>query len=207
MKNNLERFKRIYPPILYIGTPVALITTIDEKGNANIGPVSSAWALGWTIVLGIICESKTFQNLVTQKQCVINFPSSDLYDRVEKIARLTGADPVPEYKKAQYQFAADKFTAGGFSPVPSTEVLPPGIAECPIQMEAILKEVLYISDDPVLAIKAAAVCVRVLCVHADEQLVVKENHIDPAKWNPLIYNFRHYYGLGPELGKTFKAEV
>ena len=41
----------------------------------------------------------------------------------------------------------------------------------------------------------------------DEKLIIKENHIDPEKWNPLIYNFRHYFGLGKELGKTFKAEV
>ncbi|MGH2643211.1 MAG: flavin reductase family protein [Chitinophagaceae bacterium] len=207
MKSNVKRFKKICPPILYIGTPVALITTLDEKGNANIGPVSSAWALGWTVVLGIICNSKTFQNLLAQKQCVINFPSAELYDRVEKIARLTGSDPVPEHKKAQYRFTADKFSAGGFSPVSSTEVLPPRIAECPIQLEVVLKEVLYITEDPVLRIKSAVVYVRVLCVHADERLVVKENHIDPARWDPLIYNFRHYHGLGPELGKTFKAEI
>jgi hypothetical protein len=31
--------------------------------------------------------------------------------------------------------------------------------------------------------------------------------VDPARWQPLIYNFRHYYGLGEELGKTFRAEV
>lgn len=47
----------------------------------------------------------------------------------------------------------------------------------------------------------------VLWVHADEQLMEKGNHIDRTQWNPLIYNFRHYHGLGPELGKTFKAEV
>jgi len=28
-----------------------------------------------------------------------------------------------------------------------------------------------------------------------------------ALWQPLIYNFRHYYGLGQELGKTFRAEI
>lgn len=79
--------------------------------------------------------------------------------------------------------------------------------ECPIQLEAVVKEVLSITDDPILKITSAVVCTRVLCVHANEEIVVKENHIDPTKWNPLIYNFRHYYGLGPGLGKTFKAEI
>jgi len=57
------------------------------------------------------------------------------------------------------------------------------------------------------ASNVAAVEVRVLKVHADERLIVDGKHIDPTKWNPLIYNFRHYYGLGSELGKTFKAEI
>ena len=31
--------------------------------------------------------------------------------------------------------------------------------------------------------------------------------IDPEKWSPLIYNFRHYFRLAEhELGKTFRAE-
>jgi hypothetical protein len=42
---------------------------------------------------------------------------------------------------------------------------------------------------------------------ADERLIVKDNHINPAKWDPLNYNFRHYFGLGKELAKTFTAEV
>ncbi|SRR5581483_9166407 len=29
----------------------------------------------------------------------------------------------------------------------------------------------------------------------------------PQKWQPLIYRFRPYFGLGRELGKTFRAEV
>jgi hypothetical protein len=34
-----------------------------------------------------------------------------------------------------------------------------------------------------------------------------ENHVNPEKWQPLIYNSRHYFGLGIELRKTFRAEV
>jgi hypothetical protein len=30
--------------------------------------------------------------------------------------------------------------------------------------------------------------------------------IDPARWNPLLYVFRHYYGTGRELGRSFRAE-
>ena len=32
------------------------------------------------------------------------------------------------------------------------------------------------------------------------------NHIDTNRWSPLLYVFRHYFGTGPDLGRTFKAE-
>ena len=200
-------FKMIEPKILYFGTPVALITTLDKDGNANIGPMSSVWALGWTLMLGLEEGSKTYQNLLLQKECVVNFPPSHLFAHVEKIANLTGADPIPSYKKDRYAYSADKFAAGGFTRIASELVKPPRIAECKIQFEAVLKNVLKINDDPVEASTVAAVEVRVIKIHADEELIVDGRHIDPAKWDPLIYNFRHYYGLGKELGKTFKAEV
>jgi flavin reductase (DIM6/NTAB) family NADH-FMN oxidoreductase RutF len=39
-------------------------------------------------MLGLECNSKTYQNLMEQKECVINFPSALLFDRVEKIEIL-----------------------------------------------------------------------------------------------------------------------
>lgn len=206
MKSEIA-FKTIEPKILYFGTPVALITTLDVTGNANIGPMSSVWALGWTLMLGLECSSKTYQNLMRQKECVVNFPPSDLFGQVEKIAGLTGAYPIPDYKQGRYQYDADKFTTGGFTRLPSELVKPPRIAECRLQMEGVFKNVLLIDDDPVEASVVAAVEIRVVRVHADECLIADDRHIDPANWNPLIYNFRHYYGLGKELGKTFKAEI
>ncbi len=48
---------------------------------------------------------------------------------------------------------------------------------------------------------------QVLRVHADPRFVVPgTQRIDPARWSPLIYNFRHYYGLGAALGHSFRAE-
>jgi flavin reductase (DIM6/NTAB) family NADH-FMN oxidoreductase RutF len=201
------KFKTVEPKILYFGTPVALITTVDMYGNANIGPMSSVWALGWTLMLGLEMGSKTYQNLMEQKECVVNFPPSSLFEHVEKIANLTGANPIPDYKRGRYQYDADKFTSGGFTSLKSALVKPPRIGECQLQIEAVLKNVLKINDDPVEASGVAAVEVRVLKIHADEGLIVDGKHIDPQKWVPLIYNFRHYFGLGKELGKTFKAEI
>ncbi|GAA0580620.1 hypothetical protein GCM10010172_76860 [Paractinoplanes ferrugineus] len=45
-------------------------------------------------------------------------------------------------------------------------------------------------------------------MHADSRIVVPgTDHIDPAAWNPLIYNFRPYCGLGEQRGHSFRAET
>ncbi|MBS1530105.1 MAG: flavin reductase family protein [Bacteroidetes bacterium] len=200
-------YKTIRPKILYFGTPVALITTMDEHGNANIGPMSSVWALGYKLVLGLGCNGKTFQNLVTQKECVVNLPSADLHQNIESIARLTGMYPVPDDKKALYTYERDKFSAGGFEKMSSQLVAPPSIKGCPLQLEAVFESYAPLDHDDEGKPDVAAVTVRVVTVRAQEEIVTGENHINPERWSPLIYNFRHYYGLGKHLGKTFKAEV
>lgn len=37
--------------------------------------------------------------------------------------------------------------------------------------------------------------VEILRVHADSEFVLEDRYIDPTKWSPLIYNFRHYFRL------------
>ncbi|HEY9000219.1 MAG TPA: flavin reductase family protein [Mucilaginibacter sp.] len=199
--------KTIQPKILYFGTPVALITTIDQDGHPNIGPMSSVWALGYKLVLGLGCDGKTFDNLITQKECVVNIPSINLQQNIESIAHLTGVNPVPKSKRTLYRYEPDKFTAGGFSAIDSQMVKPPAIKDCPIQLEAILEQHSIIDFDTDGEPDVAAVTVKVVNVRVHENIIIGDNQIDPQKWSPLIYNFRHYFGLGKALGKNFKAEI
>src|ERR1700678_3006173 len=104
-------FRTIEPKILYFGTPVALISSLNEDGTTNLAPMSSFWALGWTLMLGLLDETKTAENLLRHPECVINLPSPDMWKAVEKLAPLTGKDPVPEIKSAQFHFARNKFAA------------------------------------------------------------------------------------------------
>jgi hypothetical protein len=44
-------------------------------------------------------------------------------------------------------------------------------------------------------------------VHVADNFVLDDHYVDPQKWSPLIYNFRHYFRLADkELGKTFRAD-
>lgn len=193
----------IEPSILYVGTPVALLSTLNEDGSVNLAPMSSAWALGDVVVLGVGVAGQTATNLRTRPDVVINYPSLDQWQAVERLAPLTGAHPVPAHKQDRFRHDRAKFTAAGLTPVPSDLISPPRVAECPLQFEATVAQADLDAKGNFLIAQA-----RVLRVHAAEHLVVPgTSHVDPAAWSPLIYNFRHYYALGQELGESFRTET
>jgi flavin reductase (DIM6/NTAB) family NADH-FMN oxidoreductase RutF len=202
-------FETIAPKILYFGTPVAIISSANQDGSTNLAPISSFWALGWTIVLGLLRDTKTLINLEANPDCVVNLPSPDLWSKVEKLAPLTGLDPVPTEKAAKFRHVRDKFTAAQFTPLASESVSVLRVKECPAQLEARVKKIHALEGDARLRelTGGTAVEVEVVRVHLRKDYVQHGNYVDPARWQPLIYNFRHYYGLGKELGKTFRAEV
>lgn len=193
----------IEPSILYVGTPVALLATVNEDDTVNLAPMSSAWALGDVVVLGVGVSGQTAENLRERPEVVINYPSPAQWKAVERLAPLTAADPVPSHKRDRFRHDRAKFTASGLTPVPSELVTPPRVAECPLQFEATVVHSELDAKGNFLIAQA-----RVVRVHAAQEIVVPgTSHVDPAAWSPLIYNFRHYYGLGPELGHSFRTET
>ena len=192
----------ITPSILYFGTPVVLVSTCNPDGSPNLAPMSSAWALGQYLALGLGAEGQTADNLARTGECVLNLPSAEQWRVVERLAPLTGKSPVPLHKAQQFRFHADKFGAADLTPIPAHLVAPPRVLECPLQLEARVQARYPFGEGDTLA-----VIVEVVRVHAHPALIIDEHHIAPERWHPLIYKFRHYFGLGQELGKTFRAEV
>lgn len=201
-------FRTIEPKILYFGTPVALISSLNDDGTTNLAPMSSFWALGWTLMLGLLDETKTAENFARHPECVINLPLPEMWQQVEKLAPLTGKNPVPEIKARQFRFEKDKFGAAGLASIAGELVTPLRAADCPIQMEARVNRLHPMGGQKLGELGGGiAAEVEILRVHASEEFIQRENYIDPAKWSPLIYNFRHYFRLAEtELGKTFRAE-
>lgn len=191
--------KPINPMMFYYGFPVVLLTTIDKNNKTNISPISSSWCLGDNLVVGLGLQGKAFENLSAIPEAVINLPSQDLWEKVEKIAPLTGKNPVPDYKKEHYVFCDNKFEWGEFAEQVSLKVKPKRIAECPLQAECAVANITKRETYAIVELK-------ILQVHALEELIFDDNKIDPTTWQPLIYNFRHYQGLDKMLGKNFRSE-
>lgn len=195
--------KTIEPGILYFGTPVVLISTLNEDGSFNLAPMSSAFWLGWRCILGLGAASKTPQNLARTRECVLNLPSADLAGTVDRLALTTGTDPVPEAKlKRGYRHERDKFGLSGFTAIPSETVAAPRARECPVQLEAVVEAVHGLAEyDDSLRGRTKIFEVRVQRVHVEDSLVMDghPNRIDPDKWRPLIMSFQEFYRLGPKV--------
>jgi len=198
--------KTIEPTILYFGTPVALISTLNEDGTPNIAPMSSAWWLGWSCMLGLGSMGKTSDNLIRTRECVINLPSENQVAHVDRLALTTGKNPVPAKKQSWgYRYEPDKFGTGGLTPIPSLEVMPPRIAECPVQMEGRVHDWRPFGKN----VSANAFEVHILRLHVEEWLLEDGGarpHIDAEKWRPLIMSFCRFFGVGEEVHPSRLAE-
>lgn len=196
----------IEPRILYFGTSVVLISTLNEDGTPNLAPMSSAWWLNRSCMLGLSSKSQTVANLIREGECVLNLPSVDLIPAIESLTLLTGRDPVPESKAARgYRFEPDKFGVSGLTPIPSKSVKAPRALQCPVHLEAKLVKVHPFEVPSSLV----ALEVRIEHIHAEQSLTMADhpNYVDPSKWNPMIMNFCEYFGLGEQLSASRLAPV
>jgi flavin reductase (DIM6/NTAB) family NADH-FMN oxidoreductase RutF len=200
--------RTIEPTILYFGTPVAIISTLNDDGSPNLAPMSSVWWLGWSCMLGLGTMGKTSDNLKRTRECVINLPSVDQVAHVDALAMTTGKNPVPEKKQGWgYRYERDKFDIADLTPMPSESVAAPRVAECPVQIEGVVHDVRPFGRN----VSASAFEVHVTRLHVEESLLMPGSHpdrphIDPVEWKPLIMTFCRFFGTGDEVHPSRLAE-
>ncbi|KAL2128574.1 hypothetical protein VTI74DRAFT_9015 [Chaetomium olivicolor] len=189
----------ISPAILYVGTPVVVISSENEDGTSNLAPMSSAWWLGHSCVLGLGAGSKTARNILRTRQCVLNLPEDSQTAAVNALALTTGSDPMSAWKQSQnYVFVHNKWARAGLTPQASDFVRPARVAQFPLQMECEVVDVNPLRKDlPDRMGLALAIEVRVLRVHIADRLRMPgyPNRIDPNRWRPLIMSFQEFFGL------------
>jgi flavin reductase (DIM6/NTAB) family NADH-FMN oxidoreductase RutF len=198
-----DEFVAISPEILYFGTPVAVISSLNPDGTTNLAAMSSFWALDDRLVLGLTRFGQTWANLDRCPECVLNLPSPREWEHVERLGHTTGRSQLTDYHRtAGITYAEDKFAVSGFTPMASERVAPFRAAECPVQIEARILAMRPASEDaPFTYVEA-----RKLLVHAQRRVLdASAARFDIESWSPLFYVFRHYYGKGAHLGKSFRA--
>lgn len=172
---------------------MVLISTTNEDGSDNIGPMSSAFWLADRGMLGLDGTSQTTANLIRTGQCVLNLAPDHLTKEVNALARTTGTEEIPPAKIMRgYRYIKDKFSFANLTADASEHVSASRIRECPVQMEA---EVVGRHD--VLGGAILAIEVRILktWVTDDLRLAGHNDRIDADAWHPMIMSFQHLYGL------------
>ncbi len=132
-------YRWIQPPQI-----VFIISTLDAQGEPNLTPATLgsclvaapdsehpdtsyyfAFSLGTQDLPGLSARQGA-GNLARSGECVISYPSIDLLDEVNM-----SAYPFPP--------GISEFDVTGLTPLPSTHVAPPGIAECPVNIEGVVE--------------------------------------------------------------------
>ena len=112
--------RTVEPKVLYFGTPVVVISSLNPDGTTNLAPMSSAWWLGYTAMLGMGTSAQTVKNLVERPEIVLNLVDPDMVAALDRIALLTGSQEMSDAKRARgYRYEPDKFAAAGLTREPS----------------------------------------------------------------------------------------
>ena len=201
----------IDPAILYWGSAVIIISTTNPDGSTNLAPMSAAWWLGQSCMLGLAAQSQTTINLQRTKQCVLNLPSDSMVAPINALAKTTGRQDLSPFKTAAgYRYVKDKFKIAQLTPLASEVIEPSRVQECPVQMEAELVAVNEMSRDEesrrgfFLGLE-----VKILRVYAEESILRARgpDKVDADRWRPLMNVFQHLYGLSARLQPSRLAEI
>ncbi len=202
--------KDIEPAILYFGTPVVLISTVNIDGTYNLAPMSSIWWLGWSCMIGLDASSQTVENIRRTGECVLNLASAEIVEHVDRIAKTTGRSSIPLHKKALgYEHVKNNFERALLTVQPSVIVAAPRVKECPIQLEAKLSNaVAFGKKNAKMAVPSVAFELDIEKVHVEESLLVDPNksYVNPDKWHPLIMSFRKFYSTGNYIHQSKLSE-
>ena len=196
----------IDPSILYLGTPVILLSTVNEDGSPNLAPTSSLRWLDKTGLLGIASRSHTVHNLRRGSGLVINVASVDMADAVDALAATTGSNPVPDYKQAMgFRHVRDKFARAGLTALPSETTNAMRVAEAPIQIECEVVDIRTVGRPEE---HSTAVEVYAVRTHVHESILKPghRHHIDPDAYRPLLMSFLEFYGLGERPRRSTLAK-
>jgi flavin reductase (DIM6/NTAB) family NADH-FMN oxidoreductase RutF len=199
------------PSILYFGTPVVLISSLNPDGSPNLAPVSSVFWLGYRALIGISAVSKTTENILRESRLVLNLADTRMTAAVNRLALTTGSNPVPPGKQQKgYRFVPDKFARAGLTPLYRPGCPPPAVAECQVQLEADLMAVHPVgAENGKSGIRILVLESKVTRVWVDPRIQRpdKKDHIDPDRWRPLIMSFQQFYGLGKQLENSVLASI
>jgi flavin reductase (DIM6/NTAB) family NADH-FMN oxidoreductase RutF len=153
--------------------PIAWVTTLSDTGVVNLAPFSFFNAFGANPPVVVFSPSlrrdgskkDTLRNLEKLGEFVVHASVASLADTVN----LTSKEIPPEESEV---------SLAGLTTLPSLKVKPPRIAEAPVALECVVRQIIPIGTGP---IAANLVVGEVVMLHIDDTMLDGKGGVDPRK--------------------------
>lgn len=176
------------PSTALLPTPVVLLSVAGKGETPNI--ITIAW-------VGTVCSSPPMLSVAIRpsrysyglvnaaRDFVVNIPRADQVAQVDRAGVCSGGEH-------------DKFKELGFTAQPSEYVSAPLIAECPVNIECVVRHQLALgAHDLYIA--------EIVSVQYDDDLLNERGHLRTERLAAMAYVDGEYWSLGERLGSHGQA--
>ena len=154
--------------------PIALASTIDEKGNVNLSPFSCFNMFSANPPVLIFSPSRrvrdnstkdTLENIKKVKEVVVN------------IVNFSIVEPV-SLASTEYDSDVDEFKKSGLTPVKSKKITPPRVKESPISFECIVDKIIELGKD---GGAGNLIISKIVYIHVNNRYLDDDGSLDTKK--------------------------
>ena len=154
--------------------PICFASTVDKAGNVNLSPFSYFNLFSTNPPICIFSPARrirnntikhTLENIQEIPECVINIVN---YNMVQQ-ASLASTD---------YPKGTNEFLKAGFTELKSELVRPPRVAQAPVQLECIVKEVITLGQNTGAG---NLILAEIKLIHIKEEILDESGKIDQEK--------------------------
>ena len=154
--------------------PICFASTVDKAGNVNLSPFSYFNLFSTNPPICIFSPARrirnntikhTLENIQEIPECVINIVN---YNMVQQTS-LASTD---------YPKGTNEFLKAGFTELKSELVRPPRVAQAPVQLECIVKEVITLGQN---AGAGNLILAEIKLIHIKEEILDESGKIDQEK--------------------------
>jgi flavin reductase (DIM6/NTAB) family NADH-FMN oxidoreductase RutF len=154
--------------------PICFASTIDKAGNVNLSPFSFFNMFSTNPPMCIFSPARrirdnttkhTLENIKEVGECVINIVN---YSMVQQTSLAS----------VEYPKGTNEFVKAGLTALPSDLVTPPRVAEAPVQLECVVRDVISLGDQ-----KGAGnlILAEIKIIHIQESILDEDGKIDQEK--------------------------
>ena len=183
MKKRLGPSERLYP----MPCPLVVGGTLEKADLLAVAWINVISSTPPTVAMGLRSTRETLAHIRAIGDFTVNVAPTSLATQVDYCGLVSGR-------------TVDKWAATGLHPQGSDIVQAPMVAECPYNLECVVRELHQVGEYVI-------VFGEIVQTHAEESLLNAEGKVDIDKLDPLVYiaGVREYRSVGPKVADAFSV--